>query len=306
MKTHVGMFVVGMITVSACAARAQESPVLPSPAPVPAVQAATPPPQSSTVQTPPAQTPPAQTPPVQPPQAQTPPSQTPPVQTPPAQGQTPPPSTQDAASAPAAPPAPRTLASAPLGPEEVRDRRSAIFLMEGVFANAVRLAAARTADQIQAIEQTPIIFTSAPARAHGSYLDGYGVFFHVEIPSVVPSVSSLVETIQRERLRQSNPAQPANIAGGVTPSGTIINPDATYVESVKRQLVGAMLDHSKALDLRADEWLTVEAREAQETPGQISQPSTLVLRVRGSDLAEFQALRLSREEVLKRVQIRGF
>jgi hypothetical protein len=122
----------------------------------------------------------------------------------------------------------------------------------------------------------------------------------------MPSVSSLIESYQRERVTQARGAQQASVAGGGVDPTAVIKPDAHYVESVKRQLLNAMLDHSTALDLRPDEWLTVEAREAQETPGQISQPSTLVLRVRGADLAEFQSKRLSREEVLKRVQVRGF
>lgn len=258
MKSQVGMLVLGLIALGACAARAQEPPPVP----------VTPVPQSAP----------------------------PPAQVPPPAADTPP-------AAPAVPPA-----AAPLTAEQIRGRRNAIFLMEGVLVNAVRLAAGNTAEQIQAVQPAPLIFTSAPARAHGSYLESYGVFFHIEIPSVMPSVSSLVESYQRERVNQSR-AQQASVAGGavekIDPTA-VINPDAHYVESVKRQLLNAMLDHSTALDLRADEWLTVEAREAQETPGQISQPSTLVLRVRGSDLAEFQAKRLSREEALKRVQVRGF
>jgi hypothetical protein len=264
-KSHVGILVVGLVTLAACAARAQEPP----PVPVTPVPQSAPPPVQSTP-------PPA----VETPQA--------------VQAASP-------AVSPAPPPTP-----VPLTPEQVRERRSAIFLMEGVLVNAVRLAAGRTAEQIQAVQPAPLMFTSAPAKAHGSYLESYGVFFHVEIPSVMPSVSSLVESYQRQANSNRTPAQQAAMAtGGLDPSA-IINPDAHYVESVKRQLLNAMLDHSNALDLRADEWLTVEAREAQETPGQISQPSTLILRVRGSDLADFQARRLTREEALKRVQVRGF
>ena len=259
MKSQVGLLVVGLVTVGACAARAQEPPPVPV---TPVIQSAPPP----------AQTPP-------------------PVVEPPA-------GTAAATAAPLAPPA------APLTTEEIRGRRNAIFLMEGVLVNAVRLAAGNTAQQIQAVQPAPLMFTSAPARAHGSYLESYGVFFHVEIPSVMPSVSSLIEAYQRDR-NQSR-AQQTSVAGGAVDPTAVINPDAHYVESVKRQLLNAMLDHSTALDLRPDEWLTVEAREAQETPGQISQPSTLVLRVRGSDLADFQSRRLSRDEVLKRVQVRGF
>jgi hypothetical protein len=263
-KSHVGILVVGLVALTACAARAQEPPPVP----------VTPVPQSAPVQSTP------------PPVAETPPA---------VQAASP----MLSATPPAAP--------APLTPEQIRGRRNAIFLMEGVLVNAVRLAAGNTAEQIQAVQPAPLMFTSAPAKAHGSYLESYGVFFHVEIPSVMPSVSSLVESYQRERLQANRtPAQQAAMATGGVDPGAIINPDAHYVESVKRQLLNAMLDHSNALDLRADEWLTVEAREAQETPGQISQPSTLVLRVRGSDLADFQARRLTREEALKRVQVRGF
>ena len=223
---------------------------------------------------------------------------TPVTQSAPPPAQMPPPVVETPAVTP--PPAP-----APLTTEQIRARRNAIFLMEGVLVNAVRLAAGNTAQQIQAVQPAPLMFTSAPARAHGSHLESYGVFFHVEIPSVMPSVSSLIEAYQRERVNQ-NRAQQASVGGGAVDPDAVINPDAHYVESVKRQLLNAMLDHSTALDLRPDEWLTVEAREAQETPGQISQPSTLILRVRGSDLSDFQSKRLSREEVLKRVQVRGF
>ena len=262
MKSEVGILVVGLVTLTACAARAQEPPPVPV---TPVIQSAPPP----------AQVPPpvVETPPVAP------------------------------AVVPAAAPAPP--APAPLSTEEIRGRRNAIFLMEGVLVNAVRLAAGNTAEQIQAVQPAPLMFTSAPAKAHGSYLESYGVFFHVEIPSVMPSVSSLIEGYQRDRANQSR-AQQTSVGGGAVDPAAVINPDAHYVESVKRQLLNAMLDHSNALGLRPDEWLTVEAREAQETPGQISQPSTLVLRVRGGDLTEFQARRLSREEVLKRVQVRGF
>lgn len=266
MKSHVGFLVVGLITATAGAARAQEPP--------------------------PVGTPPSQNAPVvqAPPTAQTPPPAQPPV--------------VEATQIVPAPTAAPVAAPRPLSPEEIRARRNAIFLMEGVLVNAVRLAAGNTAEQIQAVQPTPLMFTAAPAKAHGSHLEGYGVFFHVEIPSVMPSVASLFETIERERLRGANPAQQTSLGAGT--NAAMLDPDAHYVDSVKRQLVNAMLDHSKALDLSPEEWLTVEAREAQETPGQISQPSTLVLRVRGADLAQFLEGRLSRDEVRKRVQVRGF
>ena len=41
-------------------------------------------------------------------------------------------------------------------------------------------------------------------------------------------------------------------------------------------------------------------------PGQINDSSTIVLRIKGSDLSAFQAGKLTREEVLKRVDVKEF
>jgi hypothetical protein len=76
---------------------------------------------------------------------------------------------------------------------------------------------------------------------------------------------------------------------------------------VKNTLVDKMLTYSIGLDLAPDEWLTIAARDGDAPPpGAIYESITMVLRVRGGDLAEFHAKRISRDEVLKRVQVRGF
>ena len=41
-------------------------------------------------------------------------------------------------------------------------------------------------------------------------------------------------------------------------------------------------------------------------PNAIYESITMVVRARGSDLADFRAGRLTREEMLKRVEVRGF
>jgi len=196
--------------------------------------------------------------------------------------------------------------SAPLTPQELRQRRNAIFLMEGVLVKAVRLAAGETAQEIQSVQPGISMFTSSPAKALGTYLEGYGVFFQVEIPSVMPSVVSLVEALGRDRAARGmrDPAQPTSVSGASVEA--LMNPDAHYVESVKRQLIDAMVFYSSSMALRPDEWLTVAAREAQEAPGQVDQPSTLILRLRGADLEAYLAGRLSRDEIRRRVQVRGF
>jgi hypothetical protein len=72
--------------------------------------------------------------------------------------------------------------------------------------------------------------------------------------------------------------------------------------------VDAMLDNSKSMDLGPDEWLTVAARgsEAGLIPGEIYQLTTLVLKVKGSDLADLLAGRLTREQARQKVEVRQF
>jgi hypothetical protein len=205
-----------------------------------------------------------------------------------------------APSAPAPPP--------PLTGPELRQRRDAIYLFEGLLIKAVQLAAQHTVTEIRRIEPGIVMFTASPVKAHGTYLEGFGVFFHVEIPSVIPSVAWAMETLARGRTRpDGSAAQPATISSaGGAPSEPMMDPDAHYVQSVKDQLITAIIRQSNSMDLRPDEWLAVEARDGTETPGQLSQPSTMTLRIKGSDLADFFAGRITIEEARKRVQVRGF
>jgi hypothetical protein len=86
------------------------------------------------------------------------------------------------------------------------------------------------------------------------------------------------------------------------------DPGQKYRDAVKRCLVDAMLDNSKSMDLGPDEWLTVAARgsEAGLIPGEIYQLTTLVLKVKGSDLADLLAGRLTREQARQKVEVRQF
>ena len=197
----------------------------------------------------------------------------------------------------------------PLSADELAERRSAIFVMEGALINAVKNAARITADELRRVQPGLMMFSSAPVKAHGLYLDDYGVLYQVEIPSVIPSVASLVETLgrdalNRERQGRGNPAQQAAMADA--PSEAMMDPDAHYVASVKAQLITAMVQYSHSLALRPGELLVVSARDASEVPGQVAPPSTLTLSVKGADLADFWAGRLSLEEIRKRVQVRGY
>jgi hypothetical protein len=276
-KTY-GLVLLGALVAAAGQVSAQEQPPVPPPA-------STPPP--ATPQTPP------QTPPVQTPPPQTPPAQTLPPQTPPPQ--TPPPPTAPVAAPAATPGAPAAV--------DPRRRREQIRLMEGLLTNAVRNGAEETAKVIRSRQPGLMLFTG-DARARGVFLEGYGIFFHVEIPGVRPSVASLVEMFEAQRSEAQRNAQPR--AMGTPPMAPTFDPNASYTEAVQRQLIDAMLDFR--IDLRPDEWLTIAARDADGplAPGEIYESITIILQVKGSDLADFAAGRLTRADARARVQVKEF
>jgi hypothetical protein len=248
--------------------------------------------------------------------------------------------------------------------------------MELVLTNAVRTGAETLSRQMMAREPGSM-FLVETARARGFVLEGYGVFFAVDVPmmrqSAVWSARQLmmqdlrnkIRTLQqiaanardpdtREQARvqaqalavqlqepagsvgsadavavpATNPsrnAQPVASGAPQPPPGTVgaaVAPDSAvapivsaladaneaYTEAVKTALIDAMLKHSFSLRLADEEWLTVAARDAEgpAIPGQIDNASTIVIRIKGSDLTAYVTNKLTREEVLKKVQVREF
>jgi hypothetical protein len=193
---------------------------------------------------------------------------------------------------------PQIAAPAPaaIEPVDPRRRREQIVLMEGLLAGAVRNGADDTARQIRAVQPGLPLFTGR-AKARGFYLDSYGLFFHVEIPGVQPSVAWILEALERDR----NPASRAGIPPALNPNAV----NATYTVAVQERLIDAMLD--LRMDLRPEEWLTIAAHDGDgPAPGEISEAITLILRVRGSDLLDFRGGRLTLQEARKRVEVREF
>ena len=240
-----------------------------------------------------------------------------PVVTPPPAG-TPPATTDPAQAASPQPPAPATSsqpkdappvvpATVTLTESQARSRREAIFVMEGVLVQHVVLAANATQREIESVQPglRLSMFSPVPPSARGNYLEDYGVFFHVQIPSYVPSVVQIIEEISRNQFR---PPASAAVPTSVAPPRreAPLDPDLFYVGAVREYLISAMLEQSKSLDLRPSEWLTVSARGDDGGPSQLSQPSIMLLRVKGSDLMEYLAGRISKAEVTKRVEVKGF
>jgi hypothetical protein len=103
-------------------------------------------------------------------------------------------------------------------------------------------------------------------------------------------------------------ATPVSEMRPLIPTALLDDPNAHYTDAVKRQLVDAMLEHSLPMDLGPDEWLIVAARDGEGpiAPGEIYDPQTIVLRVKGSDLAIYAADRSRRDEIRGKVQVRVF
>jgi hypothetical protein len=87
------------------------------------------------------------------------------------------------------------------------------------------------------------------------------------------------------------------------------NPNEVYRAEVTQALMEALLDHSSSLGIEPAEWLTIAARRNDDRPRLApadTDARTFLIRLRGSDLAAFLARQISREEALKRIEVRVF
>jgi hypothetical protein len=108
-----------------------------------------------------------------------------------------------------------------------------------------------------------------------------------------------------------DPMQPAKETVAIT-SGpaagakvVTIDPRKIYQSAVIGSLVDAMLGYSVQMSLGSDEWLTVAARGNDSAIGpqqNISDSTTIIVRVRGSDLATYHADQTRRAEIREKVQ----
>jgi hypothetical protein len=287
---------------------------------------------------------------------------------------------EPAPPAPAAVPAPQPAPAPPPPADRVRqsasDARYKVRIMEGVLEKSVQQAALRLNEQLQRVSPDLIQLTGA-AHARGYRLEGYGLFFDVEVPAAmrhtmgwtarvlrqqqlgvgealvalrkiagelepkaraeaeaaVQKIELVVRPLPRLRTGGEKPeAMPAGApvdtaaasvaAGSEAPGGkpmvvvapadgdTLLGrrPDLAYEEQVREALIGAMLDWGALLPIGPDEWLTVAARDNQDVvmPGQSPDVVTIILRVKGSDLAERLSGRLSLDELRRRVDVREF
>ena len=242
---------------------------------------------------------------------------------------------------------------------EQKQSRYQIGVMERVLEGAVEHGATVTRDRLQAVLPAQMLL-SENARVRGFRLEGYGVFFDVEVPSLAGTLAWSFRTLDQNdlglesalkalqahieaagdpNLRQAlerielqvgpmttvtRSSVPAN--GGQTasrsvaaeapgaeaqqPSDPILNnPEEAFRSEIRHALMEAMLDHSAALAIGPDEWLTIAARRNEDrarlAPAD-SEAQTFIIRATGADLTAYRAGRISREDAIKRIEVRVF
>ena len=263
-------------------------------------------------------------------------------------------------------------------PVNLSDMRHHIYVMEGALARAVDYGAKNLNREILAV-MPGVFILAGEAQARGVYLDGYGVYFDVQVPmmrqSMMWSLRTMLDqdntaaqmaisdirkigqsitdpaaraTFERSLkqleaqatpnsayARTANPANPTVAAGVIIPDGSaggtgaaaaaglapprgpaadkawVQDPNRAYTEAVTRALVDAIIDYSSPMALGPDQWLTVAARDnegrdtlAPQDP--LEEVVTMLYRIKGADLLEYRAGRITRDEARKRVQVSQF
>ena len=204
---------------------------------------------------------------------------------------------------------------------QIVERRFQFKLMESAIETHVWRGAQEVASRAQGVMPIGVLFIGQP-KAHGFPLENYGVVFDVEIPDIQES-AVVLNQLARPNLGLS--PQAGNKPVSNTPPGTtratgvvvddpmakspiagdpfLADPNQFYRDVVKQKLVDAMLDYSRPLDIGPNEVLSIVARGESDPlrPNMYDDSKTMILRIKGSDLALFYTQKITRDEARKLV-----
>jgi hypothetical protein len=247
--------------------------------------------------------------------------------------------------------------------DQVRARQK-ISLMESVLESAVANGADSLMRAVRVVMPPDALMLTGAPSARGFLLQGYGLFFDVEVPAfrrtiawtlrqmvddnglgapaAVNQLKAYIATVQDPRQRaaldralrrlelQVGPVGPiqqdaAARSGATTVSQAVAlpppappqvdpaildDPNAAYTREVSVAIIDAMIENSGPLPVGDNEWLTVAARDNirpdRLVPGDTSNISSIVFRIKGSDLAAFRAGRMTLEEARTHVEVKQF
>ena len=263
--------------------------------------------------------------------------------------------------------APGAFAQAQLSEADQVKSRQKISMMESVLESAVANGADSLMRAVRVVMPPDALMLTGAPSARGFRLEGYGVFFDVEVPTIRPTMAwtlrqmvdqnglgaaaavnqlkAYIDTVQDPRQRatldralrrlelQVGPVGPvpqdasasartvgastvtaqttvAPVAAPAVDPQVIEDPNAAYTREVSTAIVDAMIENSGPLPIAENEWLTVAARDNirpdRLVPGDTSNISSIVFRIKGVDLAAFRAGRMALEEARKHVEIQQF
>ena len=211
--------------------------------------------------------------------------------------------------------------------EQIRQRQR-LSVMESVLVRAVANGADNLLRQVKHVMPDVPMLSGAP-EVRGFRLDGYGVFFDVEVPALrlplawalryidgnVLAVNAALARLramaidqpvqERERLEalfrqmEARNNMPVPASAQVDPA-VVRDPNEAYTRAVKEALVDAMLESSGPLNLGPGEWLTVAARDNVPNdplvPGDSTDLKSAIFKIRGSDLAAFRSGQITLEQ----------
>lgn len=183
----------------------------------------------------------------------------------------------------------------------LKESRYQVAQMERLLEGAVEHGATIMRDRLRLVLPTDMLLTES-ARARGFRLEGYGVFFDVEVPSLEGPLPWSFQSLDQNDLGiqsalrtlrsfvEGAGAKDANVQQAlrrvelqVTPMGqatlgndvnqvaphtaeplprTQEQANQSYRETISGALIDAMLEHSRGLGIAPDEWLSVAARGA--------------------------------------------
>jgi type II secretory pathway pseudopilin PulG len=182
------------------------------------------------------------------------------------------------------------------------DLRNRIQIFEAVLQRAVLQGGQQLASQPYGS-----LVTTGDALAHG-FPTPVGIVFDVEVPDLAQTFQWLM---MQPRPQAAGPPQNNRVVVGqglpapdpMTGSGAPLVPaPVAYSRFVRAALIDAMLDNSGQLPLKDDEYLTVAASPPLgPVPTLQLSDGTLILSIKGSDLAAFHQGKISKDEARQRI-----
>jgi len=133
----------------------------------------------------------------------------------------------------------------------------------------------------------------------------------VELQVGPPNITSPALAIGANARNATGSAAAATTADApAAPADPILNdPNEAYRSEVIQALMDAMLDHSTALAIGSNDWLTIAARGNDDRPRLApadTDARTRIIRLRGADLMQYLAHQMSKEDALKRIEVKVF